>query len=131
VALNRAEAVECFERRRAAWLAGDIDAYLDCWVDDLVLETPGRVIRGRDDYRRVLERSQAWARPRDFVFHHLAVDGDVVLADWTISVERRADGVEVEWRGMSAAELRAGRIVWWREYYEDPGALAAAAAGDT
>jgi ketosteroid isomerase-like protein len=127
VALTRADAIECFDRRRAAWLAGDIDAYLDCWVEDLVLETPGRTIRGRDEYRRLLEQSLAWARPLDFVFHHLAVDGDVVLADWTISVERRADGVPVEWRGMSAAELRAGRIVWWREYYEDPGALAAAA----
>lgn len=124
---SRADAGECFERRRVAWLAGDVEAYLDCWVDDLVLETPGRVIRGRDDYRSVLERSLAWARPRDFVFHHLAVDGDVVLADWTISVERRADGVVVAWRGMSAAEVRDGRIVWWREYYEDPGALAQAA----
>lgn len=128
--LSRAEAVECFDRRRAAWLAGDIEAYLDCWVDELVLETPGRVIRGRADYRRMLERALAWARPSDFVFHHLAVDGDVVLADWTISVERRADAVPVVWRGMSAAELHDGRIVWWREYYEDPGALAAAATSE-
>jgi ketosteroid isomerase-like protein len=127
VSLDRADAIECFDRRRTAWLAGDIDAYLDCWVNDLVLETPGRVIRGRDEYRRMLEHSLAWAVPRDFAFHHLAVDGDVVLADWTISVERRADGVQVAWRGMSAAQLRDGRIVWWREYYEDPGALAAAA----
>jgi limonene-1,2-epoxide hydrolase len=122
--VGRGEAVECFGRRRVAWLAGDIDAYLDCWVDDLVLETPGRVIRGRDEYRRMLERSLMWAEPRDFVFHHLAVDGDVVLADWTIAVARRSDGLRVEWRGMSAAELRDGRIVWWREYYDDPGALA-------
>jgi limonene-1,2-epoxide hydrolase len=130
MALTRADAIACFERRRAAWLAADIDAYLDCWVDDLVLETPGRTIRGREEYRRLLERSLAWAVPRDFVFHHLAVDGDVVLADWTISVERLTDGETVEWRGMSAAELRAGRIAWWREYYEDPGALAAAATSE-
>ena len=126
--LSRADAVELFERRRAAWLAGDIDAYLECWLDDLVLETPGRVIRGRDEYRRLLERSLSWAEPRDFVFHHLAVDGDVVLADWTISVARLTDGLVVEWRGMSTAELRDGRIVWWREYYEDPGALARVAS---
>jgi len=130
MALTRADAIECFEARRAAWLTADVDAYLDCWVDDLVLEMPGRVLRGRDEYRRILERSFAWAAPRDFVFHHLAVDGEVVLADWTISVARRSDGLVVEWRGMSAAELRGGRIVWWREYYDDPGALAAA-SGNT
>ena len=124
MALTRHDVAECFDRRRAAWLAGDVDAYLDCWVDDLVLETPGRVIRGRDEYRRMLERSFAWAAPRHFVFHHVAVDGDVALADWTIAVERRADGLRVEWQGMSAAKLRDGRIAWWREYYEDPGALA-------
>ena len=46
-----------------------------------------------------------------------------MLADWTITVERRRDGEMVVWRGMSACELRDGLIVRWREYYEDPGAL--------
>jgi limonene-1,2-epoxide hydrolase len=126
VAVEDARAV--FDRRRAAWLAEDVDGYLDCWVDDLVLETPGRPpVHGRGEYETMVRQSFAWAKPREFEFHHLAVDGDVVLADWTISVERRHDGGVVEWRGMSAAELRAGRIVWWREYYEDPQALAKAA----
>ncbi len=116
-----------FDRRRQAWLAADVGAYLDCWVDDLVLETPGRVIRGRADYEQMVRGSFGWAAPRAFVVHHLAVDGDVVLADWTITVERRADGESVTWWGMSACELRDGRIVWWREYYQDPAALARAA----
>ena len=116
-----------FDRRRQAWLAADVGAYLDCWVDDLVLETPGRVIRGRADYEQMVRGSFGWATPQAFVVHHLAVDGDVVLADWTITVERRADGEPVTWRGMSACELRDGRIVWWREYYQDPAALARAA----
>jgi ketosteroid isomerase-like protein len=119
-------AAALFERRRAAWLAEDVEAYLDCWVDDLVLDVPGRRIAGRAAYEDTVRRSFAWARPVRFEFHHLAVAGDVVHADWTIAVERRADGALVEWRGMSVAELRAGRIVWWREYYEDPAALARA-----
>jgi limonene-1,2-epoxide hydrolase len=77
----------------------------------------------------MVQQSLTWAKPRAFDFHHLAVEGDVVFCDWTISVERRADGGVVEWRGMSVAELRDGRIVWWREYYEDPAALARAARG--
>jgi uncharacterized protein (TIGR02246 family) len=122
------EARAVFERRRTAWLAEDVDGYLDCWVDDLVLETPGRdAVRGRDAYEAMVRQSFAWAKPRAFEFHHVAVQGDVVLADWTISVERRHDHGVVEWRGMSAAELRDGRIVWWREFYDDPAALARAA----
>lgn len=125
--LSDADARSIFDRRRRAWLAEDLDAYLDCWVDDLVLETPGAVVRGRDQYADMVRGSFAWARPRSFEVHHVAADGDVVLADWTITVERRADGEAVTWRGMSACELRHGRIVWWREYYQDPAALGRAA----
>jgi len=124
--LSLDEATALFGRRRDAWLAEDVEAYLDCWVDDLVLEVPGRRIVGRDAYEDMVWRSFAWARPLRFEFHHLAVAGDVVHAYWSIAVERRADAAEVEWRGMSVAELRYGRIVWWREFYEDPAALARA-----
>jgi uncharacterized protein (TIGR02246 family) len=127
LALSIQEARAVFERRVAAWLAEDVPGYLACWDDDLVIEMPGRTIRGRTAYEELVRQSFAWARPRAFDVHHLAVDGDVALADWTISVNRRSDEAVVEWRGMSAAELRNGRIVWWREYYEDPEALARAA----
>ena len=125
--LSDADAREIFDRRRRAWLAEDVDAYLDCWVEDLVLETPGTVVRGRAAYETMVRGSLSWAKPVSFEVHHVGVDGDVVLADWTITVSRRADGESVAWRGMSACELRDGRIVWWREYYQDPAALARAA----
>jgi ketosteroid isomerase-like protein len=129
LALSTEDARVVFERRRAAWLAEDVLGYLDCWEDDLVIEMPGRSIRGRAAYEQLVRQAFAWARPRAFDIHHLAVDGDVALADWTISVERRRDGVTVAWRGMSVAQLREGRIVWWREYYKDPQELARAARG--
>lgn len=123
--LDGARAV--FERRRAAWLAEDLDAYMACWVEDMVIHVPGRTITGRDAYRELAAGSFAWGRPVAFDVHHLAVDGDVVLADWTITVERRSDRAPVAWRGMSTCLLAAdGRIVWWREYYEDPATLRAA-----
>jgi ketosteroid isomerase-like protein len=127
LALSIDEARAVFERRRAAWLAEDLSGYLDCWDDDLVLEMPGRSVGGRAAYEELVRRSFAWARPRAFEIHHLGVDGDVALADWTISVTRRKDGAVVQWSGMSAAQLRGGRIVWWRECYADPAALARAA----
>ena len=127
--VSLAAARAAFDRRRAAWLAEDLDAYMGCWAPDMVIDVPGRTIRGRDAYRELSAGSFAWARPVAFTFHHLAVDGDVVLADWTITVETRADGEAFAWRGMSACALDAdGRIVWWREYYEDPVALRAARA---
>jgi ketosteroid isomerase-like protein len=129
MALTIDDARAVFERRREAWLAEEVEAYLACFAEDIVLETPGRTVHGHAEYEPMTRMSFAWAKPVSFEFHHLAVTGDVVLADWTIAVKRRSDGGLVEWRGMSACELRDGAIVWWREYYQDPAALAKAARG--
>ena len=64
-----------FDRRRAAWLAEDLDGYMGCWVDDMVIDVPGRTITGKAAYQELAAGSFTWARPVDFEFHHLAVDG--------------------------------------------------------
>ena len=116
------EAHAVFDRRVAAWLAEDIDTYLDCWHDDMRIEMPSGVIVGAEKYRKLVTGSFAWAAPVSFDVHHLAVDEEssVVFADWTIRARRRHDGVTVEWRGLSVCELRDGRIVWWREHHLAP-----------
>jgi ketosteroid isomerase-like protein len=116
---------EVFMRRVAAWLAADLDAYMDCWADDMVIELPSGRIEGKDRYARLVRAGFAWAEPIAFDVHHLAFeerdDGrDIALADWTIRARRRDDGVEVSWRGLSVCELRDGRIVWWREHHLAP-----------
>ena len=61
--LSVEEASVVFDRRRRAWLAGDVDGYLDRWVEDLVLETPGRVVRGRARVRGDGARLARLGRP--------------------------------------------------------------------
>ena len=112
---------EVFQRRVDAWLAEDVDAYLACWHDDMVLTLPGgRVVEGIDAYRRLVEGSFLWAAPVSFDVHALAVDGSCVLADWTIRARRHEDDVVVEWRGLSICELRDAKIAWWREHHLAP-----------
>jgi hypothetical protein len=118
VSIEEARAV--FERRVAAWLAADIDAYMACWHDDMVIELPSGLINGAERYRKLVAAGFEWAAPESFDVHHLALDGDVVLADWTITARRRADDVLIGWRGLSVCELRDGRISWWREHHLAP-----------
>jgi hypothetical protein len=121
LSVSRADARAVFDRRVAAWLAADVDAYLDCWHDDMQVTLPGgRVVSGIDAYRRMVEQSFAWAEPVSFDVHALGVEGQNVLADWTIRARRRADDVIVEWSGLSICELREGRITWWREHHLAP-----------
>jgi limonene-1,2-epoxide hydrolase len=116
------EAEDVFARRIAAWLAEDVDAYVDCWHEDMRIEMPTGIIEGSDRYRKLVAGSFAWAAPVSFDVHHLAVDGpnDIVFADWTIRARRHEDDALVEWRGLSVCELRDGRISWWREHHLAP-----------
>jgi hypothetical protein len=91
-----------------------------CWHDDMVIELPSGVIDGADRYRKLVAAGFELATPESFVVHHLALDGDVVLADWTITARRRADDVLIGWRGQSICQLRDGRISWWREHHLAP-----------
>ena len=99
-----------FLRRVDAWLAADLDAYMDCWADDIVIELPSGRIEGRAKYRKLVQAGFAWAEPVSFDVHHLAfeVGPDIALADWTIRARRRDDGVEIGWRGLSLTP-RSGR----------------------
>jgi len=118
VSLTRAEAEALFERRRRAYLAEDLEAYLALWTEDMTIELPAREpVRGKAAYRKLVEQSFAALRPCRFDFHRLATDGDHVLAQWTIRAERRADGRSVQWDGMSVCRICDGLIHHWREYW--------------
>lgn len=110
-----------FERRVAAWLSADVDTYLGCFAPDLRIAVPGREEPlDHDAYAALVRASFAWATPRAFEVHHLAVDGDTILAEWTITVARAEDGATVTWQGLSACETREGLIVDWREAHVRP-----------
>src|SRR5262245_45700485 len=114
-----AEAADLFERRRRAWLDEDLDAYLALWAEDMRFQSPvhREPLRGRAAFADLVRQSKSFSRPLRFDFHHIAVDGALVFAEWTITIERRADGRQMTWDGMSVAEIRDGLIVWWREYW--------------
>jgi len=123
-ALSAAEARALFERRRAAWLAEDAAGYLSLFADDMVMHLPGRPepIRGKVAYAKLVAGSFARLRPVSWEFHHLAVDGDHALSEWTIAGEERVSGRPVRWRGMAICRIAGGVIHEWREYW-DPAEL--------
>src|SRR5690242_10473837 len=106
---NREEALALFDRRRRAWLASDVDAYLALWAEDMRFVSPVHP-QGldREGFAALVRASTAAARPLAFDFLNIAVADDVVLAEWRIAIERA--GARVEWCGMSVAEVRDGLI---------------------
>ncbi len=122
--MNREKAIALFERRRDAWLREDADAYLELWAEDMTFQSPVHVepLQGRAAFADLIRMSFEVSKPVRFDFHHIAVAGAMVLAEWTIAIRQRESGRDVEWRGMSVAEIRGGRILTWREYW-NPAAL--------
>lgn len=117
--LTHEEALALFTRRRDAWLAQDLDGYLALWAEDMQFQSPSHAepLRGRVAFASLVRRSLALMRPVAFDFAHLAVAGPVVLAEWQVTVESRADGRRIAWWGMSRSEMRDGLIHSWREYW--------------
>jgi uncharacterized protein len=116
--LTRDDAIALFEKRRDAWLREDVDGYLALWAEDMTFQSPVHPAPfDRAAFGDLIRQSAAVSRPLRFEFDHIAVHGPMVLAEWTIAIERRADGRTLGWRGMSVAEIRDGLIVMWREYW--------------
>lgn len=113
------EAIDLFERRRKAWLAEDLDAYLALWADDMTFKSPvhDEPLVGKEDYARLLRVSATAVKPLGFDILSIAVNGDLVLAEWKITMEWRLQNVTVSYTGMSRSVIRNGLITEWREYW--------------
>ena len=117
--VDRDEAERLFNKRVEAWLSEDLDAYMDMFAEDLLMQTPmGEPVRGRAAYRELVRRSLRHVRPLSFEVHEIAVHGSMVLAEWTQTHELRANRRRLRYRGMSICEMRDGLIRSWREYYD-------------
>src|SRR2546428_12991150 len=109
---TREEATRLFEQRRDAWLREDLDAYLALWAEDMTFQSPvhAEPLRGRSAFADLVRQAFAFARPLAFDFTHVAVAGDVVLAEWRIAVERRAGGRRGAGWGVGGAGVPGGRV---------------------
>lgn len=122
---THADAVALFDRRRLAWLREDLDGYLALWADDMTFGSPVHPdpLRGKPAFAELVRRSNAMSKPLRFDVTHLAVQGDMVLAEWSIAIGHRETGRVIAWDGMSVARFQDGLIQEWREYW-NPAALA-------
>jgi ketosteroid isomerase-like protein len=113
------EAIDLFERRRKAWLAEDLEAYFALWADDMTFKSPmhDEPLQGKRAYEDMVRQSATFVRPLGFDIMSIAVNGDLVLAEWKITLEWRVQGVTVSYTGMSRSTIRNGLITEWSEYW--------------
>jgi uncharacterized protein (TIGR02246 family) len=115
--MKRAEAVSLMNKRRDAWLNRDLDGYLSLFADDFVFYAGGvEQTRGRTALAEAVEHNYEQFNPISWDFHEIAVHGQNVLAEWTVTQEERASGARRSLKAMFICEIRDGLATWVREY---------------
>jgi ketosteroid isomerase-like protein len=92
-----------------AWNAGDTNRALACFADDAVYVEPPDEQRyeGRDELFDFFGRDHP--PPMSMAWHHLVVDGDIGVGEYTFRGNR-------QYHGLVIVQLRDGMIARWREY---------------
>lgn len=115
--MDHAEAVALLEKRRDAWLHQDLDRYLGLFAADFVFEAGGvEQTRGRAALENAVRHNYERFNPVSWEFHEIAVHGQNVLAEWTVTLEERATGTRRSMKAMFICEIQDGITTWVREY---------------
>jgi ketosteroid isomerase-like protein len=95
-----------------AWNDGDTNRALSCFADDAVYMEPPDEQRyeGHDELFAFFGGDDP--PPMSMAWHHLAVDGDVGVGEYTYRGNR-------QYHGLVIVQLRDGLIARWREYQRE------------
>jgi ketosteroid isomerase-like protein len=117
--LTYESACELFERRRLAWLREDLEEYFSLWAEEMTFRSPAhpQPLRGKPAFAELVRLSMGMMQPVSFEVKGLAVQGDLLFAEWRIAARHRASKRVIEWEGMSSARIDGGLITEWREYW--------------
>ena len=92
-----------------AWNAGDTNRALACFTDDAIYMEP-------PDEQRYEGREELFGffggddpPPMEMAWHHLVVDGDIGMGEYTYRGTR-------QYHGLVIVQVREGVIARWREY---------------
>jgi ketosteroid isomerase-like protein len=107
--VERTEFVTLMQAIADAWNEGDTPRALACFTDDAVyMEPPDRQrYEGRDELFAFFGGDDP--PPMSMVWHHLLVDGDVGIGEYTYRGDRQFHGIAI-------VQLRDGKVRRWREY---------------
>jgi uncharacterized protein (TIGR02246 family) len=126
---------ELIHRAFAVFTAGNMDAFMDLFTDDAVVQTDpsfpeGGTLVGQEPIRRFHEGlNEGWHGGVEVIPTDVRSSGDCVLAtfDWTATGE--ASGIEMSSQWHIVVWVRNGKIARWQYFREHADALDAAGLG--
>jgi hypothetical protein len=110
------------EKRNAAMMACDVEAFLDLWADDCVVEGPEHYLEGKEQLRASMEAAWAAMQPVQMVTRSLAVEGDALYYEFAVVWKVRSTGDRILFTGMTYHQVDSrGHLLLCREYFDPIG----------
>jgi uncharacterized protein (TIGR02246 family) len=136
VASFAADNVELIRRLFGVFTAGDMDAFMDLFTDDAVVQTDpsfpeGGTLVGQEQIRRFHEGlREGWRGGGEVIATDVRTVGDrvFVTCDWTATGE--ASGIETSSRWHLVVWVRNGKVSRWQYFRERAEALDVAGLQD-
>jgi limonene-1,2-epoxide hydrolase len=101
-----------------AWETRDLDSIMEFFADGAVYENvPVPPVTGHADIRIFIGGLLDAFKNIEVVIHHQVSNGGVVMNERTDTI-RAGNGTEVPLRVMGIFEIRDGKIVKWRDYFD-------------
>ena len=116
--MTLAEVEELVARQAHAWAAEDIELALGDFAPDAVFQVPGRRFVGRDQIRQGANGFFARATDIKVTILRIVYDGVNGAVEWRWEEIRRASGMRHQTEDAIVFEIRAGKIVYWRAYFD-------------
>ena len=115
-------AKEILDRRDRSFMRQDIDAYLDIWSDNCIVELPSATLTGKTQLKLAIKAAWALREPLLLETRNFAVNGNVIFQETAIVWRNRLTDKRTWETGMSLCECGAdGRWTWLRDYFDPKG----------
>jgi uncharacterized protein (TIGR02246 family) len=105
-------------RQAQAWMSEDIESALADFAADCLFISPGGHWQGHDQIREAARAFFANATGVRVTITRIVFDGRVGAVEWTWQEVQRATGVRHQAEDAIIFELRDGKLVYWREYFD-------------
>jgi uncharacterized protein (TIGR02246 family) len=109
------------ERQARAWEQADAEAIVADFASDALFISPGGRLQSHDALRAAAESFFAATNGVEVTITRLLVDGNQGAVEWTWRETSRADGSSRTAEDSIIFEVRDGKLIYWREYFDTAG----------
>jgi uncharacterized protein (TIGR02246 family) len=116
--MNLEQAQALVERQARAWEQADTEAAVADFAPDGVFISPGGRWQGHDEIRAAMQGFYEHATDVSVKITRVLINGNQGAAEWVWSEIRYAGGSRHTAEDAVIFELRNGKIIYWREYFD-------------